>query len=213
MRPDDAATMSVRRREKIPPDHRQHTPWRQPGLAPAEERCHVSAPSFLDAVITCGLALVAKRVGLQPTVLLAAAVVVAATVAALFRRVPETGHLDPQPAVYWGDARLAFDPEPDAGPVLVTVHYTVTPQRQSAFLEAMDQLRRSRRRTGASRWAPLPRRGTTGPFRRDLQRPVLAGTPAPARRPPHRVGPTRRRGGAGLLRSAGVGRPPAATVS
>lgn len=93
MRPDDAATMSVRRREKIPPDHRQHTPWRQSGLASAEEPCHVSAPSFLDAVITCGLALVAKRVGLPPTVLLAAAVVVAATIAALFRRVPETGHL------------------------------------------------------------------------------------------------------------------------
>ena len=37
-------------------------------------------------------------------------------VAASFLRVPETGHLDPQPAVYWSDARLAFDPEPDTGP-------------------------------------------------------------------------------------------------
>ena len=67
-------------------------------------------------------------------------------------RVPETGHLDPQPAVYWPEARLAFDPEPDAGPVLVTVEFTVTPERQAAFLEAMDHLRRSRRRTGATRW-------------------------------------------------------------
>ena len=34
----------------------------------------------------------------------------------------------------------------------MTVEYTVTPEREAAFLEAMDQLRRSRRRTGATRW-------------------------------------------------------------
>jgi quinol monooxygenase YgiN len=79
-------------------------------------------------------------------------VVLAGAVAGLFRRVPETGHLDPQPAVYWTDARLAFDPEPDTGPVLVVVHFTVTSERQADFLIAMDHLRRSRRRTGATRW-------------------------------------------------------------
>jgi MFS family permease len=96
--------------------------------------------------------LVAERAGLRPTVLLAAVVMLAGAVAGLFWRVPETGHVDPQPAVYWPDAALAFDPEPDTGPVLVAVRYTVTPQRQAAFLEAMDHLRRSRRRTGATRW-------------------------------------------------------------
>jgi MFS family permease len=96
--------------------------------------------------------LVADRAGLQPTVLLAAVVMLAGAVAGMFWRVPETGHVDPEPAVYWPDARLAFDPEPDTGPVLVAVRYTVAPQRQAAFLEAMDHLRRSRRRTGATRW-------------------------------------------------------------
>jgi MFS family permease len=96
--------------------------------------------------------LVADRVGLRPTVLAAAVVVLAGAVAGLFWRVPETGHLDPQPAVYWTDARLAFDPVPDTGPVLVVVHFTVTPERQAGFLTAMDHLRRSRRRTGATRW-------------------------------------------------------------
>jgi MFS family permease len=96
--------------------------------------------------------LVADRAGLQPTVLLAAVVMLAGAVAGVFWRVPETGHVDPQLAVYWPDARLAFDPEPDAGPILVAVRYTVTPQRQAAFLQAMDHLRRSRRRTGATRW-------------------------------------------------------------
>jgi predicted MFS family arabinose efflux permease len=96
--------------------------------------------------------LAANRVGLQPVVLLAAVVVLAGVVAGAFWRVPEIGHLDPQPAVYWTDPRLAVDPEPDAGPVLVVVHFTVAPERQAAFLEAMWQLRRSRLRTGATRW-------------------------------------------------------------
>ena len=96
--------------------------------------------------------LVANQAGVQPTVLLAAVMVAAGAGAGVFWRVPETGHLDPQPAVYWGEARLAVDPEPGTGPVLVSVRYTVTPERQAAFLQAMDQLRRSRRRTGATRW-------------------------------------------------------------
>jgi MFS family permease len=96
--------------------------------------------------------LAANQLGLQRTVFLAAAVVLAGVIAGIFWRVPETGHLDPQPAIYWTDARLAFDPEPDTGPVLVVVHFTVTRERQAAFLEAMGQLRRSRLRTGATRW-------------------------------------------------------------
>jgi quinol monooxygenase YgiN len=34
---------------------------------------------------------------------------------------------------------------------MLTVGYTITPEKEAAFLEAMDNLRRSRRRTGASR--------------------------------------------------------------
>jgi quinol monooxygenase YgiN len=34
----------------------------------------------------------------------------------------------------------------------VTVEYTVAPEREAAFLEAMDRLRRSRLQTGATRW-------------------------------------------------------------
>ena len=96
--------------------------------------------------------LVANRFGLRPAVLAAACVVLAAAIAGLIWRLPETGHLDPQPAVYWTDPRVAFDPEPDTGPLLVAVHFTVTAERQSEFLAAMDQLRLSRLRTGATRW-------------------------------------------------------------
>jgi MFS family permease len=96
--------------------------------------------------------LVAEGAGLLVTFLLAAGVMLAGVIAGVVWKVPETGHLDREPAVYWPEARLAFDPEMDSGPVLVTVEYTVTPKREQAFLEAMDHLRQSRRRTGATRW-------------------------------------------------------------
>jgi MFS family permease len=96
--------------------------------------------------------LAANGLGLQPTVIVAGLVVLGGVVGGIFWRVPESDDLGAQPAVYWTDARLAFDPEPDSGPVLVAVHYTVTPQRQAAFLDAMGHLRRSRLRTGGTRW-------------------------------------------------------------
>jgi MFS family permease len=96
--------------------------------------------------------LAADRFGLQPAILLAAGVMLIGVASGSVLRVPETDHLDVQPAIYWTDARLAFDPEPQSGPVLVVVHYTVAPERQAAFLEAMGQLRRSRLRTGGTRW-------------------------------------------------------------
>jgi MFS family permease len=96
--------------------------------------------------------LAANQLGLQPAILLAAGVMLVGVVAGTVWRVPETDHLNPQPAIYWTDARLALDPEPSTGPVLVAVHYTVDPERQAAFLEAMGRLRRSRLRTGGTRW-------------------------------------------------------------
>jgi quinol monooxygenase YgiN len=96
--------------------------------------------------------LVAEGVGLQPTFFAAAVVMLGGALAGLFWRVPETGHLDREAAVYWPEPRLAVDPELDTGPVMVTVEYTVAPEREAAFLEAMDRLRVSRRRSGATRW-------------------------------------------------------------
>jgi MFS family permease len=95
---------------------------------------------------------VAQGLGLRITFFIAAGVMVAGVVAGLFWRVPEIGHLDREPAIYWPEPRLAIDPEPESGPVLVTVEYTVAADRQAAFLEVMDHLRQSRRRTGATRW-------------------------------------------------------------
>jgi MFS family permease len=95
---------------------------------------------------------VAQDLGLRITFFIAAGVMVAGVVAGLFWRVPEIGHLDREPAIYWPEPRLAIDPGPESGPVLVTVEYTVAADREEAFLEVMDHLRQSRRRTGATRW-------------------------------------------------------------
>jgi hypothetical protein len=60
--------------------------------------------------------------------------------------------LDRSPAVYWPEPDLLLDPEPQAGPVVVQNVYTVEPENESGFVEAMKDVRRSRMRTGATRW-------------------------------------------------------------
>ncbi|MDI5940189.1 MFS transporter, partial [Micromonospora sp. DH15] len=64
----------------------------------------------------------------------------------------DTRGVDRDPAVYWPEPHLTLDAHPRTGPVLVTVSYTVPPERQDAFVEAMRAVGRSRRRTGAMRW-------------------------------------------------------------
>jgi hypothetical protein len=44
------------------------------------------------------------------------------------------------------------EPEPDAGPVLVTVEYKVDPAKEPEFLDAIHDYQRIRRRDGAVHW-------------------------------------------------------------
>jgi MFS family permease len=67
-------------------------------------------------------------------------------------RVPDSDQLDRAPLAYWDTPRLSEEPDPAAGPVLVSIRYTVEPPQQSGFLDAMQAMRRSRLRSGASRW-------------------------------------------------------------
>ena len=105
-----------------------------------------------QAVGALAWGLVAEGVGLRATFFLAAVAMIAGVAAGAVWPVRETGHLDSEPAVYWPEARLAFDPEPDTGPILVIVEFIIAPEREPAFLEAMEHLRLSRLRTGATRW-------------------------------------------------------------
>jgi len=58
--------------------------------------------------------------------------------------------LDRDPAMFMPDPTLVRDPEPDEGPVLVTLTYTVEDGRMAEFVEVMKEVRRSRLRTGAN---------------------------------------------------------------
>jgi MFS family permease len=60
--------------------------------------------------------------------------------------------LDLTPSSHWADPTLAITPDPEDGPVLITVEYRVGAERASDFLEAMDEMRIFRRREGAVRW-------------------------------------------------------------
>jgi hypothetical protein len=61
-------------------------------------------------------------------------------------------HLDLSPSSHWADPTLAITPDPEDGPVLITVEYRVPAERASEFIEAMDEMRIFRRREGAVRW-------------------------------------------------------------
>jgi hypothetical protein len=49
-------------------------------------------------------------------------------------------------------SQIASQPEPDEGPVLVTIEYRVDPGKVAEFLDALHDYERIRRRDGAVRW-------------------------------------------------------------
>jgi hypothetical protein len=55
--------------------------------------------------------------------------------------------------MHWPAPMTAQPIENDRGPVLVTVEYRINPQDREAFLEALAQLERERRRDDAYAWA------------------------------------------------------------
>jgi MFS family permease len=90
--------------------------------------------------------------GLTPTLLLAAAAMLASVF--LARRFPlRMGALDEvTQAPLSADLFVTHEPAPDAGPVSVEVAYRVRPEAAEAFLEAVTALRPLRRRDGATLW-------------------------------------------------------------
>jgi MFS family permease len=60
--------------------------------------------------------------------------------------------LDLSPSGHWADPTLALTPEPEDGPVLITVEYRVPVERASEFIAAMEAMHTFRRREGAISW-------------------------------------------------------------
>jgi MFS family permease len=59
---------------------------------------------------------------------------------------------DVESAHYWPEPNLVIEPDPNSGPVLVTVEWRIDPSDAEEFEQAMRPLRRARRQTGATRW-------------------------------------------------------------
>jgi MFS family permease len=96
--------------------------------------------------------LIAGPVGLVPTFLIAAAVMVLGTATIGFLPFYDTRGMDNSLAVYWAEPHLVFEPDEDSGPVVVTNVYTIAPEREEAFVRAMAHVRQSRLSTGATQW-------------------------------------------------------------
>ncbi|MFE0377591.1 MFS transporter [Streptomyces inhibens] len=95
--------------------------------------------------------LLADRLGLAAALGIAAAVVLGGGLSVRFLPLP-VGEADPTGSDHWPEPSLTSRPDPDAGPVLVTVVYRVPQARTHRFLAAMEPVARARRRTGAITW-------------------------------------------------------------
>ena len=96
--------------------------------------------------------LVATRVGIAGALTAAATGMVVAV--ALTWRVTLGAHeiRDFSPSMDWPAPVVAETPEPDSGPVLVTVEYRIKPGSRDAFVTAMQDVGEMRRRNGAYFW-------------------------------------------------------------
>lgn len=127
-------------------------------LAPDWARARVLAVFIL--IFQGGLALgsalwgvVATRVGFPATFLLAGLSTIATVGMAAIAKLPDVTS-DTTPWNHWRLPDVIHDAAPalDHEPVLVSVHYRVRPQHHAAFVEAMREYGRIRRRDGASWW-------------------------------------------------------------
>src|SRR4030095_6389392 len=105
-----------------------------------------------QAVAALVWGVLAEQFGLVAVFLAAGALMLAGAVSLRWWALRDIEGMDRSPASYWPEPHLDFDPEPDDGPVLVTVTYRVPEDRETRFLEARESVRRSRQRSGASRW-------------------------------------------------------------
>ncbi len=128
------------------------------GLAPDWVRARVLSIFMLvfQGGLAAGSALsgaAAARVGLQQALLWAGVGIIATTALGLAGRLPDAT-TDVSPWNHWRMPAIVKDlaPEFDEGPVLITVEYRVDGDRIEAFLEAIHEYGRVRRRDGAYRW-------------------------------------------------------------
>jgi MFS family permease len=96
---------------------------------------------------------VAQRAGIRIALVYAGVGTIGSLIFALFAKLPDST-ADLSPWNHWRMPIVVRDAAADlhGGPVLVTVEYTIIPERDADFIAAIDQYGRIRRRDGAYRW-------------------------------------------------------------
>jgi MFS family permease len=97
---------------------------------------------------------VAASAGVSTALSLAAAGMVAAHLASVLAgaRLALTDRVDLTPA-HWTEPEFALEPEMSEGPVRIEIEYRIDADDTQAFIRAMRELRRTRRRDGAMQWS------------------------------------------------------------
>jgi MFS family permease len=95
--------------------------------------------------------IVADEFGLTVAFVAAATLLAAGTASMRLWPLFETANLD-RSLVVRPDPEFDFETEPDAGPVVVWTTYSIPPEKESEFVNAMVRVRESRFRTGATEW-------------------------------------------------------------
>jgi MFS family permease len=95
---------------------------------------------------------VAEPLGVRVAFTAAAAMLAAGVVTFRFWPFIETSGMDRRTQAYWPEPSLVFDAVAESGPVVVKSVYTIAPDKEQAFFDAMKRVRLSRLRTGATQW-------------------------------------------------------------
>ena len=95
---------------------------------------------------------VAAPAGIEPTFLIAAAVMLAGVATMRVWPLFDTTRMDRSTVQYWPEPSLAMDADAEDGPVVVRNVFTIALEKEEPFLRAMTHVRLSRLRTGATQW-------------------------------------------------------------
>ena len=95
---------------------------------------------------------VATYIGIPAALTVAALGMVAAILLTWRFKLGHHQVLDFRPSMDWPTPVLAEVPEPDSGPVMVTIEYRIQPDKRAEFVAAMEAVREMRRRNGAYFW-------------------------------------------------------------
>ncbi len=98
---------------------------------------------------------VATHLGLRTALLLAAVVILFGALLGRWFRLAQSEVLNLDPLRLWREPATAVPVQPTTGPVVVTVEYMIDAGDVLTFLGAMAELRRIRRRDGATNWRLL----------------------------------------------------------